>query len=823
MLRIDAEALAALPAAERDRATALLEEYEAALRVNPMLGYAPHPKQRVFHESREPVKAFLGGNRSGKTTAGVLDDLIQAVDRESLPEHLVAYKRWEPPFHCRIVVPDFTSTLEGVIFEKLREWAPRAQLVGGAFDKAYDKTLRKLSFKNGSTFDFLTFEQDLDKFGGAAKHRIHYDEEPPHSIRKESMMRLIDFGGDELFTMTPLQGMCVDSETEILTKWGWMGIAEVQPGVPALTYNVETGLTEWQPVLGVYRDPDYRGPMFATGGHLNAMFIGDHRWVTGDRIVPFGELKRSASVTVAAGHRNVNALRVQPAFSELVGWVLSEGSIVKDDNKVVVYQCVSRYPENCRRIELLLRSLGAQYHSADRAYQPNGMKPNGTMRRYVITGDVARKIRFLVGHPKCLDSTFVAALDWPNLTGLFDGLMGGDGHRTKTGSWHFTTVDRDLADQVQMIAILLGWRSNLRSFQQHGNAGWRVTGSDRRRITEFRRRAEPCESPGVVWCPKTPNGTWVARRGGTAFITGNSWMYDEIWEPYVKHTLREATVVVVDMDDNPFLDAATKERALAGLSQEERKSRKSGRFVHFAGMIYDEFTTGTHVIPERPIGYAVPQDCNVYVGIDPGMRIMAAVVWCYLTPEDVMVAFDELALQGHTVGQVAEAIKLTNLKHGIRAGDHVIPLAPSWYVIDPAARNVSHQTGRSDQSEFVDHGIVTILGQNSVTAGINRVKERLENGRLLISAACPVLISEFQRYRWKTATRSEGDPKEAPVKTDDHLLDALRYVVMSRPYAATVEREKPRMAPLQEAALLDQRGRKPSKTIPRTPYGGILA
>jgi hypothetical protein len=27
----------------------------------------------------------------------------------------------------------------------------------------------------------------------------------------------------------------------------------------------------------------------------------------------------------------------------------------------------------------------------------------------------------------------------------------------------------------------------------------------------------------------------------------------------------------------------------------------------------------------------------------------------------------------------------------------------------------------------------------------------------------------------------EGDPKETPVKADDHLLDALRYLAMARP------------------------------------------
>ncbi len=395
--------------------------------------------------------------------------------------------------------------MEGVIFEKLREWSPKGQLVGGAFDKAYDKTLRKLSFKNGSTFDFLTFEQDLDKFGGAANHRIHYDEEPPHAIRKESMMRLIDYGGDELFTMTPLLGM--------------------------------------------------------------------------------------------------------------------------------------------------------------------------------------------------------------------------------------------------------------------------------------------------------------------------SWMYDEIWEPYVKGRLTEATVVVVDMDDNPFLDEQTKQRALKGLSSEERKARKSGRFVHFAGMIYDEFVAARHVIPERAIGDCVPADARAYVGIDPGMRIMAAVLWTYLTPQDVLVAFDELALQGHTVEQVCDAIKLVNLKHARRLGEQKQPLLPQWYVIDPAARNVQHQTGRSDQMEFTTHGIVTIAGQNSVTAGINRVKERLENNRLLITANCTELLSEIRRYRWKTPTRGENDPKEQPVKANDHLLDALRYIVMSMPYADAPTPEKERMSPLQEAARLAWK--KPSR-IPRTPMGGVF-
>jgi phage terminase large subunit-like protein/ribosomal protein L32 len=97
--------------------------------------------------------------------------------------------------------------MEGVVFTALREWCPRSQLVGDSWDSAYNKQLRRLDFKNGSFFEFMTYEQALDKFGGAARHRIHYDEEPPQAIRNECKARLIDYGGDEIFTMTPLNGM----------------------------------------------------------------------------------------------------------------------------------------------------------------------------------------------------------------------------------------------------------------------------------------------------------------------------------------------------------------------------------------------------------------------------------------------------------------------------------------------------------------------------------------------------------------------------------------------------------------------------------------
>ena len=84
---------------------------------------------------------------------------------------------------------------------------PRGQLKGSSFERAYDKVQRVLWLKNGNWFQFFSNDQDLDKFGGAALHRIVYDEEPREDVRRECLMRLIDYGGEELFGMTPLHGM----------------------------------------------------------------------------------------------------------------------------------------------------------------------------------------------------------------------------------------------------------------------------------------------------------------------------------------------------------------------------------------------------------------------------------------------------------------------------------------------------------------------------------------------------------------------------------------------------------------------------------------
>lgn len=274
-------------------------------------------------------------------------------------------------------------------------------------------------------------------------------------------------------------------------------------------------------------------------------------------------------------------------------------------------------------------------------------------------------------------------------------------------------------------------------------------------------------------------------------VEGLTHMFEE-FQPYLEKAELNAEVngkgrefyeddstglVLVDMDDNPVLSEAAKRLALKGATREEKIARKSGKFVALHGLIYGDFDKDEHELPELEADnegvYPALKNTNIIIGIDPGIRHACGVLWTYLTPDDRMVAFEEGYYQGMTIRQICEEIHRINAHYNIQ---------PIYYVIDPAARNRQSQTGRSDQMEFADHGVVTIAGQNDVRPGINRVKERFQNNRLYITANCENLKTELRRYRWRKPPRTEDAAKEIPVKKDDHILDCLRYVTMSRPY-----------------------------------------
>lgn len=164
-------------------------------------GYVPHDKQVRFHSTPERGRLYIGGNRSGKTVGGVVEDIFWLRG-----EH--PYRSLQPaPVRGRIVTVSYIEGIQKIIIPEISKWLPPSDLINGSWEDSYSKSERTLTLTNGSTVELMSYDQKLEKFAGTSRHFTHFDEEPPKAIFDECRMRLLDTAGSWWMTMTPVEGM----------------------------------------------------------------------------------------------------------------------------------------------------------------------------------------------------------------------------------------------------------------------------------------------------------------------------------------------------------------------------------------------------------------------------------------------------------------------------------------------------------------------------------------------------------------------------------------------------------------------------------------
>lgn len=227
---------------------------------------------------------------------------------------------------------------------------------------------------------------------------------------------------------------------------------------------------------------------------------------------------------------------------------------------------------------------------------------------------------------------------------------------------------------------------------------------------------------------------------------------------------------------------------LAAWSPERIKREIEGSFDAFEGMVYHEFRRDTHVI--QP--FKVPDDWVRVIGIDHGYRNPSAWIWGAVDYDDNIYIYREFYEREWLIEEICKGKKKEN-KLGVlqlSRGEKITQAR-----IDPSVRAVRGATGYSDWDIYQDNlpkDFPLMLANNDKQAGIDRVKSYLKinestnKPRLFIFNTCYNLIDEMSKYRYKELTHGQVGKqaeKEEPVKVDDHALDALRYLIMSRPEA----------------------------------------
>jgi len=378
---------------------------------------------------------------------------------------------------------------------------------------------------------------------------------------------------------------CVDIDTEILTIKGWKKYTEIKKydkynheHIKVATYNLDKKLIEYQP-LSYIKEYDFNGELIHIGNRdLDILVTSNHRNIIkkrnqNEQIVLTSNITYSDKIRVNAPVSYPENTGIGKTFAELIGWIISEGHY-KKGGWIEIYQNLGKKSE---RIDYLLKKLEIPHTKRIRnRYYKDKIKNQITW--FLKKSPLVEWC--LTNIPDKELNQFLISLPQKEIKSLFNGIVGGDGHIRRDDGGYHSTEGRDIYLTKKDFIGIRGTNGNGKNI--------------------FREKYN-----GKIWCPKTPNGTWVARRNGKIFITGNTFP-EALVEPMILAGCPE----FVCKRCGKAREKIYKKLVKKDYSDFRRQIPKEQSVNNYRN------TTDKESIPREELGYT---DCGCNAGFDGGI------------------------------------------------------------------------------------------------------------------------------------------------------------------------------------------------------------
>lgn len=286
--------------------------------------YIPNSDKHIdFHHSNASIKAFMGGNRTGKTVAGAIEAILFALGSEAkrylddwVPDKWVehaedkvgAKKKLSEIIQRHLNHKPQSGWVASVSYKlqadgcqkAIMDLLPKYEIKDVAYLSRVEGIISSITLHCGSTIGFKSYEQGYEDFQSAGKGWIWFDEEPPEAIWKEASVRQqAGIPLKRFLTMTPVHGLSWVYDLIYLNKLNNPEIYKVQIGwkdnphlLAEQLESMSYGLTDEE--LRVRRDGDFVAPMglvyksFKPVFHVVSHFEPDKERYTFYRAFDFG-------------------------------------------------------------------------------------------------------------------------------------------------------------------------------------------------------------------------------------------------------------------------------------------------------------------------------------------------------------------------------------------------------------------------------------------------------------------------------------------------------------------------------------------------------
>lgn len=331
---------------------------------------------------------------------------------------------------------------------------------------------------------------------------------------------------------------CLDDSSEVLTRRGWVPIAEVTMDDEVASMHPHDLTTTWAKPVKVHRY-EYSGEMVearqrgmsmrVTPNHRMAYFLWDRAFGDGRSArlsyVLAEDAERMSVVHVPAMARSAAAgCRWSDDQIRLAAWVLTDGHINSDTSSVYVYQSKERGIEEIRGI---LTRLGVEWDEKVRPGRFDGVIIKSALPQHVFrVGRTPWLAELVGGHEKSIPDWVHECTD-RQFEVFLESYVDGDGSRRppREKSWARVIYGTHrMLSQLQAACVTHGFRASL-SWQPRGDGDdgyYRLNVTRRPVMTVQRKSFTRTRHEGFVYCLTTHSGNFFVRRDGIAYVTGNS-------------------------------------------------------------------------------------------------------------------------------------------------------------------------------------------------------------------------------------------------------------------------------------------------------------
>jgi hypothetical protein len=347
-------------------------------------------------------------------------------------------------------------------------------------------------------------------------------------------------------------GYCVDTETQALTKRGWLFHNEITTDDIILSHDISTGNLTWSKVLNIYTN-NYAGKMHKlTTQGMDALVTPNHKFVSTERgIIPVEDIICNEHIVLMG--KSIEDINQISKFTDdevrVIGWAVTGGHYLAHSKKkhaITIYQKEGLKADKIRKCLSLSNTQYSEHTSR---------RNNLNLVGFRCSGPFITEIYNSIAPKRVLSMDMILNLTKSQRQILIETMVAGDGWLRPNNAMSYVQKDKHHIEAFRLLCTLCGIRTSISKY------GFKTpssvihpegTISECHIMNLYTESKQSCKAESIdfhggkqsaggreqkpnlptveyndiVWCPTTEYGTFVCRRNNTIYVTGNSYNED---------------------------------------------------------------------------------------------------------------------------------------------------------------------------------------------------------------------------------------------------------------------------------------------------------